>query len=60
MKDYNQNGRIDSEDELLLWEIIENGRDESGGNYSFSDGLKGFVLVIIGLLILLGLTKAIL
>lgn len=51
MKDYNQNGRIDSEDELLLWEIIENGRDESGGNYSFSEGLKGFVLVIIGLLI---------
>lgn len=60
MKDYNQNGRIDSEDELLLREMIENGQDESGGNYSFSDGLKGFVLVIIGLLILLGLTKAIL
>lgn len=48
MKDYNQNGRIDLEDELLLREMVENGRDESGGNYSFSDGLKGFVLVIMG------------
>lgn len=60
MKVYNQNGRIESEDELLLRKMVENGRDESGGNYSFSDGLKGFVLVIIGLLILVGLTRAIL
>ena len=52
MKDYNHNGRIDSEDELLLQEMVKDRVDESIEKHSFSDGLKGFGLVIIGLLIL--------
>ena len=51
MKDYNHNGRIDSEDELLLQEMVKDRVDESIEKHSFSDGLKGFGLVIIGLLI---------
>lgn len=57
MKDYNHNGRIDSEDELLLQ--VKDRVDESIEKHSFSDGLKGFGLVIIGLLILAGLIKVI-
>lgn len=57
MKDYNHNGRIDSEDELLLQKMVEYGLDESDKKYSFSDGLKGFGLVLIGLLILAELIK---
>ena len=59
MKDYNHNGRIDSEDELLLQEMVKDRVDESIEKHSFSDGLKGFGLVIIGLLILVGLIKVI-
>jgi hypothetical protein len=59
MKDYNHNGRIDSEDELLLQEMVKDRVDESIEKHSFSDGLKGFCLVIIGLLILAGLIKVI-
>ena len=55
MEDYNHNGRIDSEDELLLKEMVKDRVDESIEKHSFSDGLKGFGLVIIGLLILAGL-----
>ena len=47
MKDYNHNGRIDSEDELLLQEMVKDRVDESIEKHSFSDGLKGFGLVII-------------
>lgn len=57
MKDYNHNGRIDSEDELLLQEMVKDRVDESIEKHSFSDGLKG--LVIIGLLILAVLIKVI-
>ena len=47
MKDYNHNGRIDSEDELLLQEMVKDRVDETIEKHSFSDGLKGFGLVII-------------
>lgn len=59
MKDYNHNGRIDSEDELLLQEMVKDRVDESIKKHSFSDELKGFGLVIIRLLILAGLIKVI-
>lgn len=59
MKDYNHNGRIDSEDELLLQEMVKDRVDESIEKHSFSDGLKEFGLVIIGLLILAGIIKGI-
>lgn len=59
MKDYNHNGRIDSEDELLLQEMVKDRLDESIEEHSFSDEIKGFGLVIIGLLILAGLIKVI-
>ena len=59
MKDYNHNGRIDSEDELLLQEMVKDIVDESIEKHSFSDGLKGFGLVIIGWLILAVLIKVI-
>ena len=55
----NHNGRIDSEDELHLQKMIEDGWDASGERYSFSDGFEGSGLVIIGLLILVGLTRLI-
>ena len=38
MKDYNHNGRIDSEDELLLQEMVKDRVDESIEKHSFSDG----------------------
>lgn len=59
MKDYNHNGRIDSEDELLLQEMVKDRVDESIEKHFFSNGLKGLGLVIIGLLILAGLIKVI-
>ena len=59
MKDYNHNGRIDSEDELLLQEMVKDRVDESIEKHSFSDGLKGFGFVIIGLLIFAGIIKVI-
>ena len=59
MKNYNHNGRIDSEDELLLQEMVKERLYESIEKHSFSDGAKGFGLVIIGLLILAGLIKVI-
>ena len=59
MKDYNHNVRIDSEDELLLQEMVKDRVDESIEKHSFSDVLKGFGLVIIGLLILVGIIKVI-
>lgn len=44
MKDYNHNGRIDSEDELLLQEMVKDRVDESIEKHSFSNGLKGLGL----------------
>ena len=38
MKDYNHNGRIDSEDGLLLQEMVKDRLDESIEKYSFSCG----------------------
>ena len=35
MKDYNHNGRIDSEDELLLQEMVKDRVDESIEKHSF-------------------------
>jgi hypothetical protein len=55
MKDYNHNGTIDSEDEVVFEDLFIDEPDNYSGNHSFMDVLKGFVLVIIGLLILVGL-----
>ena len=38
MKDYNHNGRIDSEDELLLPEMVKDRLDEFIEKHSFSCG----------------------
>ena len=40
MKDYNHNRRIDSEDELLLQEMVKDRLDESIEKHSFSDEIK--------------------
>lgn len=47
MKDYNHNGRIDSENELLLQEMVKDRLDESIEKHSFSEGVKGFGLTPI-------------
>ena len=52
--DYNKNGKIDSED-LLIEESMKN--NYSGNSYH--GALKGFLLVILGILLLYGGIKVI-
>lgn len=59
MKDYNHNGRIVLKMNYFYKRGSKNRVDESIEKHSFSDGLKGFGLVIIGLLILAGIIKGI-